>query len=206
MSCEGVLFVISAPSGAGKTSLCKEIIDFFPELLQSVSFTTRSPRTGERDGVDYFFVSREEFVRMVRNDEFLEWAEVHGNCYGTARKTIEEWRSQGFDVVLDIDCQGAAQLKQTCIGAVFIFILPPGLDELHRRLTGRNLDSPEVIERRIQNAEGEIREARWYDYLIINDRLEQAVLQLKGVITAERCRTHRVLPTIRTTFPSLSDT
>ena len=206
MAREGVLFVISAPSGAGKTSLCKEIIDFFPELLQSVSFTTRSPRAGEREGVDYFFVSREEFLRMVRDDEFLEWAEVHGNCYGTARKTIEVWRSQGFDVILDIDCQGAAQLKLTCTGAVFIFILPPGLDELHRRLTGRNLDSPEVIERRIRNAEGEIREARWYDYLIINDCLEEAVQQLKGVITAERCRTHRVLPAIRTTFPSLSDT
>ena len=203
---EGILFVISAPSGAGKTSLCKEIIDFFPELRQSVSFTTRSPRAGEQDGVDYFFVSPEEFRQMVAADEFVEWAEVHGNCYGTARKTLEGWRSQGLDVVLDIDCQGAAQLKQSCAGAVFIFILPPGVNELRRRLTGRNLDTPEVIERRIRNAEGEIREARWYDYLIINDCLEVATEQLKGVITAERCRTLRILPLIRDTFPLLQDT
>jgi len=203
---EGILFVISAPSGAGKTSLCKEIIDFFPELRQSVSFTTRLPRAGEQDGVDYFFVPPEEFRRMVAAGEFVEWAEVHGNCYGTARKTLEGWRSQGFDVVLDIDCQGAAQLKKSCGGAVFIFILPPGVDELRRRLTGRNLDAPEVIERRIRNAEGEIREARWYEYLIINDRLEVATAQLKAVITAERRRTHRILPTIRNMFPSLTDT
>ena len=203
---EGILFVISAPSGAGKTSLCKEIIDFFPELRQSVSFTTRSPRAGEQDGVDYFFVSAEEFERMVAAGEFVEWAEVHGNCYGTARKTLEGWRSQGFDVVLDIDCQGAAQLKKSCDGAVFIFILPPGVDELRRRLTGRNLDAAEVIERRILNAEGEIREAHWYDYLIINDRLEVAAEQFKGVITAERNRTHRILPTICSTFPFLRDT
>ena len=203
---EGILFVISAPSGAGKTSLCKEIIDFFPELRQSVSFTTRSPRVGEQDGVDYFFVSSEEFRRMVAAGEFVEWAEVHGNCYGTARKTLEGWRSQGLDVVLDIDCQGAAQLKKSCTGAVFIFILPPGVEELRRRLAGRNLDAAEVIERRIRNAEGEIREAHWYDYLIINDRLEMAAEQFKGVITAERSRTHRVLPTIHSTFPFLRDT
>ncbi len=203
---EGILFVISAPSGAGKTSLCKEIIDFFPELRQSVSFTTRSPRAGEQEGVDYFFVSPEEFRRMVAAGEFVEWALVHGNCYGTAGKSLDLWRAQGLDVILDIDCQGAAQLKKSRAGAVFIFILPPGVDELRRRLTGRNLDTAEVIERRIQNAEGEIREARWYDYLIINDKLEQAAAQLKGVITAERSRSCRVLPTIRTTFPSLRDT
>ena len=203
---EGLLFVISAPSGAGKTSLCKEIIDFFPDLRQSVSFTTRTPRAGEQNGEDYFFVSQDEFRRMVRDGEFAEWAEVHGNCYGTALKTLEGWCSQGLDVVLDIDCQGAAHLKESYRGAVFIFILPPGIEELRQRLNNRNLDAPDVIERRILNAEGEIREARWYDYLIINDRLEMAVQQLKGVITAERCRTHRVLPTIRTTFPSLNDT
>jgi guanylate kinase len=203
---EGILFVISAPSGAGKTSLCKEIIDFFPELRQSVSFTTRLPRAGEQDGVDYFFVSPEKFRLMVSAGEFVEWAEVHGNCYGTARESLDVWRREGLDVVLDIDCQGAAQLKNSCDAAVFIFILPPGVEELRRRLTGRNLDTAEVIERRISNAEGEIREARWYDYLIINDRLELAAEQLKGVIMAERSRTCRLLPLIRTTFPSLRDT
>jgi len=203
---EGILFVISAPSGAGKTSLCKEIIDFFPDLRQSVSFTTRSPRDGERDGVDYFFVSPEEFRRMVVAGEFVEWAEVHGNCYGTARKSLDVRRSQGVDVILDIDCQGATQIRKSSPDAVLIFILPPGIDELRRRLTGRNLDAPEVIERRIRNAEGEIREARWYDYLIINDRLELAAEQLKGVITAERTRTCRILPAIRSRFASLIDT
>ena len=202
---ERILFVISAPSGAGKTSLCKEIIDFFPDLRQSVSFTTRAPRAGERDGEDYFFVSTGEFQRMVDAGEFLEWAEVHGNCYGTARKSLDTWSSQGLDVILDIDCQGATQLKKLIAGAVFIFILPPGIDELRRRLTGRNLDAPEVIERRIRNAEGEIREARWYDYLIVNDRLECAAEQLRAVITAERSRTFRVIPSIRNSFPSLSE-
>ena len=203
---EGILFVISAPSGAGKTSLCKEIIDFFPDLRQSVSFTTRTPRAGEQNGEDYFFVSHEEFRRMVRDGEFAEWAEVHGNCYGTALKTLEGWRSQGLDVILDIDCQGAAQLRESYREAVFIFILPPGIEELRRRLNGRKLDAPDVIERRIRNAEGEIRAARWYDYLIINDRLELAAEQLKGVITAERCRTCRILTTMYTSFPSLKDT
>lgn len=203
---EGILFVISAPSGAGKTSLCKEIIDFFPELRQSVSFTTRAPRDGEQDGVDYCFVSPEEFRRMVHEGEFAEWAEVHGNCYGTALKTLNDWRSRGCDVILDIDCQGAAQLRRNYDGAVFIFILPPDLSELSRRLTGRNLDAPEVIERRINNAEGEIREARWYDYLIINDRLDRAADHLKGVIMAERSRAFRIIPAILETFPTLQDT
>ena len=203
---EGILFVISAPSGAGKTSLCKEIIDFFPELRQSVSVTTRAPRAGERDGVDYWFVATDEFRRMIEAGEFVEWAEVHGNYYGTGRKCLEDWQAQGLDVVLDIDCQGAEQLKRNCAGAVFIFILPPGIDELRRRLVGRNLDAAEIIERRVRNAEGEIRESRWYDYIIVNDQLELAADQLKGVITAERCRTARILPVIRSKFPSLRDT
>jgi guanylate kinase len=197
---EGILFVISAPSGAGKTSLCKEIIDFFPGLRHSVSYTTRSPRPGETEGRDYHFVSRETFSAMAAEGDFAEWAEVHGNCYGTAKKTLESCRAAGQDVLLDIDCQGAAELKKNWRQGVFIFILPPSFQELRRRLRGRNTDSPEVIERRIANARGEIREAMWYDYLVINEEFPVALEQLKAIIVAERCRTHRLLSTIAEIF------
>jgi guanylate kinase len=200
MKREGILFVISAPSGAGKTSLCKEIIDFFPELRHSVSYTTRSPRPGETDGIDYHFVSRETFSTMKDEGAFAEWAEVHDNFYGTAISTLESCRAAGQDVLLDIDCQGAAQLKKSWEQGVFIFILPPSFDELRRRLRGRNTDAPEVIERRIANARGEIREAMWYDYLVINEEFPVALEQLKAVIIAERCRTPRLISTIAEMF------
>lgn len=196
MKREGILFVISAPSGAGKTSLCKEIIDFFPGLRHSVSYTTRPPRPGETDGIDYHFVSPETFSAMATEGAFAEWAEVHGNCYGTAISTLESCRAAGQDVLLDIDCQGAAQLKKSWEQGVFIFVLPPSFDELRRRLRGRNTDAPEVIERRIANARGEIREASWYDYLVINDDFPVALEQLKGIFLAERCRTSRFLSVI----------
>lgn len=198
---EGMLYVVSAPSGAGKTSLCKEIIDLFPNLRHSVSYTTRPARKGEVHGRDYFFVGMDEFRRMVDAGEFAEWAEVHGNCYGTAIKTLEEFRSQGIDIILDIDCQGAAQLKKTQQGAVYIFILPPNFAELRRRLTTRNLDSAEVIERRIQAASREIAESRWYDYIIVNDDFSSAVEEMKSVLIAEHCRTGRVLHYLSEFFP-----
>jgi len=135
---DGILFVISAPSGAGKTSLCKELIDFFPGLRHSVSYTTRSIRPGEVEGRDYHFVGRETFDAMVAQGAFAEWAEVHGNRYGTSIASLNRFRASGHDVLLDIDCQGAAQLKRSYGSGVFIFILPPSLDELQRRLTGRN--------------------------------------------------------------------
>jgi len=188
---EGILFVISAPSGAGKTTLCKEIIDFFPSLRHSVSYTTRQRRSGETDGVDYHFVSRSDFDEMIAQGAFAEWAEVHGNRYGTAVETLERYRSEGHDVLLDIDCQGARQLKASRAQGVFIFILPPSLDELQRRLNGRNTDAPEVIARRIANARNEIREAVWYDYLVVNEDLQQALAELKSVVIAESCRTAR---------------
>lgn len=200
MSREGILFVISAPSGTGKTSLCKEIVDFFPSLGHSVSYTTRPRREGERDGVDYHFVSPETFAAMVERGEFAEWAEVHGNRYGTALATLDEARGHGRDILLDIDCQGAAQLKKTTSDGVFIFLLPPNYEELRRRLTGRNTDAPEVIERRIANAHGEVKEAVWYDYVIINDDFETALGQLKAVIVAEGCRTERSLPAVAARF------
>ena len=200
MKREGVLYVISAPSGAGKTTLCKEIIDIFPNLRHSVSYTTRAPRSGEVHGRDYFFVGQEEFSRMKEASEFAEWAEVHGNFYGTRLATLEESRSQGVDLILDIDCQGARQLKGRFEGGVYIFVLPPNFEELRRRLDNRSSDSPEVIERRIANAAGEIKEARWYDYIIVNDRFSEAVEQLKSVLIAEQCRTGRLIHGLSSTF------
>ena len=200
MTREGVLYVISAPSGAGKTTLCKEIIDIFPNLRHSVSYTTRTPRPGEVHGRDYFFVGQEEFSRMVAASEFAEWAEVHGNLYGTSLATLEECRSQGIDLILDIDCQGARQLKGRFEGGVFIFVLPPSIAELRRRLDNRSSDTEEVIERRINNAAGEIREARWYDYIIVNDIFSEAVEQLKSVLIAEQCRASRLIQVLSQTF------
>jgi guanylate kinase len=200
MKREGVLYVISAPSGAGKTTLCKEIIDIFPNLLHSVSYTTRPPRTGEVHGRDYFFVGKEEFSRMVEGGEFAEWAEVHGNLYGTSLATLKENRSRGIDLILDIDCQGARQLKERFEGGVFIFVLPPSIDELRRRLDNRSSDTEEVIERRIKNAAGEIREARWYDYIIVNDKFSEAVEQLQSVLIAEQCRASRLLQGLSASF------
>ena len=193
MKREGILFVISAPSGAGKTTLCKEIIDIFPNLRHSVSFTTRSPRPGEIHGRDYYFIAKAEFNRMVVAEEFAEWAEVHGNLYGTALKTLEEYRKSGIDVILDIDCQGAHQLKGRYRGAVYLFVLPPSFQELRRRLDNRSSDAPEVIERRIGSAADEIRESRWYDYIIVNDVFSKAVEELKSVVIAEQCKTERLI-------------
>jgi guanylate kinase len=200
MQREGVLFVISAPSGAGKTTLCKEIIDKFPNLRHSVSYTTRTPRTGEVHGRDYFFVGQDEFSRMVSDGEFAEWAEVHGNLYGTSLATLKQCRSQGIDLILDIDCQGAQQLKGRFDGGVYIFILPPSIAELRRRLDGRSSDTEEVIERRINNAAAEIKESRWYDYIIVNDKFSEAAEQLKSVLIAEQCRSFRVIQGISATF------
>jgi guanylate kinase len=200
MKREGILFIISAPSGAGKTTLCKEVVDIFPNLRHSVSYTTRPSRTGEINGRDYFFVSPAEFDRMVAAGEFAEWAEVHGNRYGTAIKTLDEFRAQGIDVILDIDCQGARQLKERYGEGVFIFILPPSFNELRRRLDVRNSDSAEVKERRIQGASAEIKESRWYDYIIVNDLYSKAVEELKSVLIAEQCRTARVLDAVAEIF------
>jgi guanylate kinase len=200
MQREGIIFVISAPSGAGKTSLCKEIIDFFPSLRHSISYTTRPKRVGEIDGVDYHFVRAETFAAMVEEGAFAEWAEVHGNRYGTSLATLNQARETGQDLLLDIDCQGAALLKKNWVQGVFIFILPPSFEELQRRLLGRNTDSAEVIERRTLNARSEVLQASWYDYLVINDDFPVALEQLKGVLMAERCRSSRVLPMVAERF------
>jgi guanylate kinase len=196
MKREGILYIISAPSGAGKTTLCKEIIDIFPEVRHSVSYTTRQSRPGELHGRDYFFVTEMEFQRMVTVGEFAEWAKVHGNLYGTSIKTLEECRCKGIDVILDIDCQGARQLKERYHGGIYIFIIPPSYHELRRRLDCRNSDSADAIERRIRCAATEVQESRWYDYIIVNDIFSKAVEELKAVLIAERCRASRVMGTV----------
>ena len=188
---EGILFVVSAPSGAGKTSLCRELIDSLPDLRQSISFTTRPKREGERDGVDYYFTTLETFQEMTSQNQLAEWAEVHGNLYGTSLKTLKTASEEGIDLLLDIDCQGAGQLKKNYQQGVFIFILPPDYIELERRLCNRGTDDKDVIQRRLKNAEHEIYQASWYDYIVINDDFNSAKERLIAIVTAERCRSDR---------------
>ncbi|MBV5306327.1 MAG: guanylate kinase [Desulfobulbaceae bacterium] len=195
----GKLFILSAPSGTGKTTLLRKVMADVPGLAFSVSHTTRSPRSGEVDGVDYYFVSRGQFETMREQGAFLEWAEVHGNFYGTSGPAVFAQVSSGIDVVLDIDVQGAAILRASAkipatISAASIFIAPPSLQELERRLRGRGTDNEETILLRLRNAGREMQEALAYDYLVVNDTLEQAIDTVRAIVIAERSRGHR-LPT-----------
>ncbi len=187
----GTVFIISAPSGSGKSSLTNELRKSLDDLEFSVSYTTRSPRGSEQDGREYFFISREQFQSMLAQDEFLEHAEVFGNYYGTARRFVEQSLSRGKDLVLDIDVQGAAQLKAKLPEAASIFILPPSRKELESRLRRRSLAEnvgPEVISRRLKAASREIENFREYDYILVNDHFETAVEQLRTIVLAERIR------------------
>lgn len=197
---EGILIVISAPSGAGKTTLCNGLVNRFPALKESVSYTTRLPRPGEQDGVDYHFVPVERFKQMVTEHAFAEWAEVHGNLYGTAIATLEQARKDGIDILLDIDCQGARILKDRNVNGIFVFVMPPSMTELRRRLESRSSDAAEVIERRIVRAAEEIREARWYDYIVVNDKLEDAQEGLAAIVTAARHTTGRMFGQVSKMF------
>jgi guanylate kinase len=188
----GTLFVVSAPSGAGKTTLCREVRLTLPDLAYSVSYTTRVPRAGEKDGADFWFVGEEEFRAMLGRHEFAEWAIVHGNLYGTRAKALEEALGSGTDVLLDIDTQGAAQLRGRYPEAVLVFIVAPSLAVLEARLRERRSDAEEEIERRMRRAREEIAMWRTYDYLIVNQDVKEALEQLTAVITAERCRVSRL--------------
>lgn len=189
---DGMLLVISAPSGCGKTTILKKVMADLSMLVFSVSHTTRSPRRGEADGRDYHFVSKEVFHEISNRDPsgFLEWAEVHGNFYGTGKEEVARQRRAGYDVVLDIDVQGVVQICENS-DPVTVFIAPPSLDELENRLRGRGTESAETMAVRLANAEKEMVSAASYDYLIVNDRLVEAVESLRSIIIAERCRQRR---------------
>ena len=193
MDSKGILFIVSAPSGAGKTSLCKEVLrrvraDGARPLRWSCSYTTRSPREGEVHGKDYFFVSDAEFDRMVRAGEFAEWARVHGRKYGTSQRYLEEAEAEGIDLLLEIDCQGARQLREKYPRGRFIFVLPPSWQVLKERLSGRGTESAEEVAKRLQTARTEVQEWGMYDYLVVNDDFARAAEELRAVITAEGCR------------------
>jgi guanylate kinase len=188
----GTLFVVSAPSGAGKTTLCREIRLRLPDLAYSVSVTTRPPRPGEIDGADFRFVGVSEFQAMLAHGEFAEWATVHGNLYGTRARALEDALATGRDVLLDIDTQGAAQLRARYPDAVLIFILAPSVKELEQRLRERRSNMDADIERRLVRAREEIALWRQYDYLIVNRDVKEAMEQLESIILAERCRVVRL--------------
>lgn len=190
----GRLFVVSAPSGAGKTTLLKEVMTVTQGLVFSVSHTTRSPRPGEEDGRDYHFTDHQQFENMREQGAFLEWAEVHGNLYGTSLESIQNDLDAGLDIILDIDVQGAASLRELSqVDACYIFIAPPSLSELERRLRGRATDSEETIKLRLANGQKEIKEAQKYQYLIINDKFDEAANLLQAIILAERAKGHRLV-------------
>lgn len=190
---QGDLFIISAPSGTGKSTLCHRLMEETSGIRFSVSHTTRSPRKGEVDGIDYHFVTQAEFDGMVKKAEFLEWARVHGNCYGTSRSSVLEMLEHGVDVLLDIDVQGAMQLRKIFPQATFVFILPPSMKVLEERLRHRGTDSGETIRLRLENARQELKALEDYDFLIINDDLIRAVGDLQSIVLARRCGTARVL-------------
>ncbi len=184
----GNLFVVAAPSGAGKSSLVKALMELDSRVQPSVSHTTRSPRGQEKHGREYYFVSNEEFDTMVQAQAFVEWAHVHGQRYGTSRRAIEERIAQGSDVVLEIDWQGALQIRQLFSNAVLIFILPPSWDELRSRLERRGEDAPEIIELRLKNASEEMAQAKHFDFVIINELFERALFDLKAVVHSQRLK------------------
>lgn len=187
----GTLFIVSAPSGAGKTSLVAELVAADPHIRKSVSYTTRAPRPGEAHGREYHFVSAEAFARMVERGAFLEHALVHGNRYGTSQQWVSEELARDRDIVLEIDWQGAAQVRRVWRDAVGVFVLPPSLDALEARLRGRGLDSPETVAQRLANARGEIAHCVEFDYVIINEAFSGAAQDLISIVRAERLRLAR---------------
>lgn len=190
---KGLLIVVSGPSGAGKDTICNRIVEDMKDTKISVSMTSREPRGKEENGVDYYFISKEEFEERIKNDEFLEYAIVHNNqYYGTPKAKIEEDINKGKNIILVIDIQGAIKIKEKIKEALFIFIMPPSMEELKKRLIKRNTETKDKIVERFKTAYNEINEFTKYNYIVVNDRVEKAVEKVKSIITAEKCRVDRI--------------
>lgn len=191
MSDKGILIVLSGPSGAGKGTICAALRQEMPNLVYSVSMTTRLPRVGEEEGVSYFFRSKDEFEELIKEDAFLEYARVYDNYYGTPKQHVMDLLSQGKSVILEIDIQGAMQVKERFSEAVFIYIVPPSLDILSHRLRDRGTDATDVINKRLSKASSELALAHRYDYIVVNDQLDEAVLKVASILRAEACKIKR---------------
>ena len=187
---KGLLVVVSGASGTGKGTVCSALLENMPDLSYSISATTRTPREGEADGVQYYFMSKEQFQEMIQEGGFLEWAEVYGNYYGTPIKKIQERLADGRDVLLEIDVQGALHVMEKCPEGVFIFLLPPSLEELENRIRGRGTETEESLAKRLGSAKKEISVGRQYKYAVVNDTVENAVTKIKEILAAEHCRTN----------------
>lgn len=190
---KGLLIVISGASGTGKGTVCKKILEELPEVAYSISATTRKSRPGEVDGREYYFLSVDEFKKWIYEEKFLEYAEVYGNYYGTPLNKIEERLTRGEDILLEIDVQGALNVKKKCPDGVYIFLLPPSLEELKSRIEGRGTENPESLSRRMKNAVAEIKIGLEYDYVVVNDAIDKAVEQIKAILVAERLKVTRNL-------------
>jgi len=196
-----VRIFISGPSGVGKSTIIKELLKKNPDIVLSVSYTTRTPRKGEKDSIDYFFVSRESFEEMIKSNSFLEWAPVHGHLYGTSLHWVQSKEQEGFNILFDIDVQGVMQAKEKVSQGCFIFIIPPSMDELAKRLSGRNTEDPQTLKLRLENSKEEIRHWEMYDYLVVNDSLRKTILDVSTIIDAYRFSREVVikkLPWLRT--------
>lgn len=198
----GALFVVSSPSGGGKGTLIQRVLKELPNLSYSVSYTTRAPRNGEVEGREYFFVTPEEFEEKILAGEFLEWAHVHGKLYGTSRHQVSREIFEGRDIILEVDVQGAASVRELVSDSVSIFILPPSVETLRQRLMARGTDSPEELDLRLKHAPEELKHYKSFDYVIINDEVEKAATQLRCIVQAERARRNRQEPQIKRVIAS----
>lgn len=197
MSEKGLFIVVSAPSGAGKSSICKRLLTACPEIRFSVSCTSREPRPGEINGKDYYFISRDEFQRRIKQNEFVEWIENYGDLYGTSAKSMEEFAEKGQDLLLDIEPRGAKRVKQAFKKGIYVFVLPPSRSELLKRLEKRGYETDAAIKTRFAQAEREFKEISWYDYIIFNEDLETAANQLIAIYVAEKCKRNRLKSKIK---------
>ena len=192
---EGITFIVSAPSGTGKTTTCRMLQERMPDLKFSISHTTRSPRDGEKEGKDYFFISENEFKEKIARGAFLEWAKVHNQYYGTAQETITRHRKNGDNIILDLDVQGVESLRKMNFSGIFVFILPPSLEELTSRLRNRGTENEDSIQKRIEVGKNEIKKYSMYDFVLTNSNVEDTVQKIISIIEAETCRVNRYRPT-----------